>query len=104
MGTESVPKMGTEFVPRLAQPSHLWVVGKWPECEPARILRGRPHFWYGFRPILGTGSVPILGTDSVPILGTDPVPIFGPEINQVGSKTVPIWSTEAVLKMGTALE
>ena len=61
MGTESVPKMGTESIPKPAEPRHLWVFGRWPKCEPARILRGRPHFWYGFRTHFGYGFRPHFG-------------------------------------------
>ena len=71
-----VPKMGTEI-----------------ESKVGTILE--PN-WNSFGPKMGTGSVPILGTESVPV--------FEPELNQIGSKTVPISSAETVQKMGTALE
>ena len=77
MGTESVPKVGTESVHKMrtdpilrqGQPKHFWGLARWPECEPARTLGRRPHFWYGFRPHFGDGFRPRFGYGFRPHFG-----------------------------------
>ena len=77
MGTESVPKMGSESVPKIgtepfptpAEARDPWGCGRWPECEPARTLGRRPHFWYGFRPHFGDGFRPRFGYGFRPHFG-----------------------------------